>query len=659
MDLTTTVPRVQRSTVLALVVATSLVVWTGAPDTFGLPKATLVWIGAVVLAVAAVARVVWERTARLPRSPFSIALAVFVVAVAVTTIASPTLALSVVGEYTRYTGLLSYAAFVVVALTVLRTFDVDEAALLLRVVTVVLAVAGVFGFLQGRGVDPFGLDSGGLGSVGTMGNANTLAGLLAVAVPAAVWVALSGTSSTAWRVVGAGTALLGLAVAVDTGSFQGPAAAAPGTVAVLAIWATTDDGRRLVTRARQLGWVIPAAVVAVLVGAIGTLMAIPDGLRSGFVERGDFWRAALSMFGDNPVLGTGFDTYGQHFLAERPVGHAIRLPFVQAESAHSVPLNLLSGGGLLVGLAWLTIVLCTALALVRGLRRLDGEERLLLGGLGGAWIAYLLQAAVSFDVPALGLLHFVVAASIVAIGMPPHWIEIRLPGTAPRAIGRRGHQRHVVPTSTTFGIGVAVAIGLVLAWTATRPLRADLAAAHAQNQVEDGDAVGAAASLGRATDLAPWQGRYWVLRAQLAEASSEVFDAIEFARVATEREPGSSQYAVLAGRLEARYGDAAEAAALFEEALQRDPHNASVLTAIARFKASTGEIDEARDLLATATETSNDPFDIQMTSAEIERADGNLDAARAAYEAARALAPGNGAPLAGLQELDAEEESSP
>ena len=636
MDLSLVTPRWQRLIVLGLVAVTTVAFWTPAPDAFGLPKATLLWIGTLALAALGAARVLWERTIRLPRSPWAIAVAALVVAVVVTTLASPTLALSVVGEYNRYTGLLSYVSFAIVGLVVIRTFDVDEAALLLRGLTALVAVVGAYGLLQVLDLDPYEFGVQDIGAVGTMGNANIFAGFLAIAVPAAVWQALSETSTRGWRLAGAAVAALALAVAIGTRSFQGPGAAIPGALVVFAVWSTTDAGGRVrASIGARAGWArraVPAIVgVCAAAGVAVSALVARDGLRDGLVERGDFWRAALSMFRSNPVLGTGFDTYGQHFLAERPEGHATRFFYVQAESAHSVPLNLLAGGGLLVAAAWLALVGLTGWGLARGLRRLEGEERLLLGGLGGAWLAYLIQAAVSFDVPALGLLHLVLAGSIIAIGWPPHWIERRLPGPVPRAVGRRGHQRQVMPRSTVIGLAVIVGATVVGMWWALRPLRADLAAGRAQEHIEAGDVSAATTSLQRATALAPWQGRYWLLRAQLAEANQEVFDAIGFAEEAARREPGSSQYALLAARLIARYRTSDEAAPLFEAALRRDPHNLEVITAVASGLAAV-DADRAVELAREVERRAPNRADLLLTLGKAQLAAGDVESARDTFD---------------------------
>lgn len=658
MDLSVFVPRSQRVLVLALMVGTSLALWTRAPDTFGLPKATILWIGAIALLGLELVRAVWSRELAVPRSPWALALGAFVVAVIVTTLASPHLALSIVGEYTRYTGLLSYLAVAVTALVVLRTFDVDEAAFALRTLAALAGVVATYGVLQWLKTDPIdwpGVSDG--VAIGTLGNTDLFAGFVGIGTAAAAWTALSGTNSRRVRWAACLAALVALVGTVASRSFQGPAAAVPGLLFVVGVWATTDDGvaarGRIATRLGA-GRTALRAVAGVIVaaGAVAAVVFMRSALRNGLVERGDFWRAALNMFRDRPVTGVGFDTYGQHFLAERPVGHAARFLFTQAESAHSVPLNLLAGGGALVALAWLALVVLTAWALVKGLRRLDGEERLLLGGLGGAWIAYLVQASVSFDVPELLLLHGILAASIVAVGAPSRWWRLGLPGQPPHVRGRGPRATLVAAPSTWVVAGVLSVVGLVGAWLVTRPLRADLDSGRAAREAKAAHADPALSSVEDATGLARWQGRYWLQRAQLSEAAQAVFDATDFAEEAARREPGSSQYALLAGRLNMKYRDDAHAARWFRAAVERDPNNPEVLGEVAAFEAKTDPV-RARIHAEHAVAVAPNDYVAWYGMGAVEEADGDRAAALKAYERSFSIAtnyPPTAAALARLRD---------
>jgi O-antigen ligase len=76
-------------------------------------------------------------------------------------------------------------------------------------------------------------------------------------------------------------------------------------------------------------------------------------LDASLSERREFWSAGVGIFRDNPVLGTGLDTYAHHFLAYRPASHARVNLIATTDAPHSVPLGMFTNGGVILGLAWL------------------------------------------------------------------------------------------------------------------------------------------------------------------------------------------------------------------------------------------------------------------------------------------------------------------
>ena len=90
---------------------------------------------------------------------------------------------------------------------------------------------------------------------------------------------------------------------------------------------------------------------------------------SGLEQRFAFWRTSLSIFASNPIAGTGLETYPAHFTAHRPLSHAIEYEKVLSDSPHSVPLGLLSGGGLLLTVTYWTLM---AVILRSGVRAVRG-----------------------------------------------------------------------------------------------------------------------------------------------------------------------------------------------------------------------------------------------------------------------------------------------
>ncbi len=642
------IERLERSLVLGLLAVVPVAFWRPIPDAFGLPKASLVIVVATVLGGLVLARVVWERELRIPVTPLTWALGAFLAVAGLATVTSPYPMLSVVGEYSRYTGLASYAAYALVATVILTTCTLSDVRRLVWSVVGALAVVSAYGLVQVLHLDPYEWPQSREILFSTLGNANFLAGFLAVGAPLAAYGVVTDRPIDRRLRVGFGLlTLLAAALAYQTHSFQGPMAVAAGlgfVVVALAVvrrdaWLQPLERRGV---SRRVATTVSAG--AVLAGSAVVVAAGILGLGQGLIERSAFWRAALRMFGSRPVLGVGMDLYSQFFLRDRPAGHAIDFGFSRAEAAHDLPLNMLAGGGLLLAAAYLAVVVVVAVALVQGLRRTDGDRRALLIALGGAWVAYQVQSLVSIDVPALALLHFVLAASIIVVAVDPPLYVARL----------RGRPGIATPTTWMVGaaIGAVVVAGLVVG---TRPFRAEVAAAAA-SRAKSPEA--ADADLRRAIELAPWQGRYRNYRTQLHERFGDHAVALESAREALRREPGSSQFALVLAHLEGAYGQPAAAIRAYRHAVRIDPHNPEVLleAAVAETKPA-GDLDRALRLAehAAASRPGDPRFDVVV--ADVHLARGDVDGAVRLYDAILARNPGYPQAVTGMARVKAQASS--
>jgi O-Antigen ligase len=106
--------------------------------------------------------------------------------------------------------------------------------------------------------------------------------------------------------------------------------------------------------------------------------------------RTDYWRVAWRDFVDHPLLGSGAGSYERFWIRDRPNAF-------YARDAHNLYLEVLAEMGP-VGLALLAIALGTPLVAAVRLRR-----RPLAAAVAGAYVAYLLHAAIDWDWEMAGL----------------------------------------------------------------------------------------------------------------------------------------------------------------------------------------------------------------------------------------------------------------
>jgi hypothetical protein len=319
--------------------------------------------------------------------------------------------------------------------------------------------------------------------------------------------------------------------------------------------------------------------VAFAAVAVGLATGAGPGARvvsaESLTARKWYWHAALEMWRQHPLTGVGPGRYGAYYRAVRTGEAAAANNY--SDAAHSVPLHRLATGGLAVALPYLVMVAVVAVALLRGLSRLDGEARLLLAGIGGAWLAYQTQSLVSIDEPALAVTHWLLAPLVVLLGWPPRPLIRLLPGA--RLVQPRGRRAAslpptLVPNWSPVSIAVTSVLSLVALfalWWVSGPLRADRAARVAAVALAAGKGNDALAHLDKATAGSPSTASYWLRRGKFLEQVRQQPLAKASYDAGLRHDPRSFDVLVAAAQLAKAQGDTA-ALGRYEAGLHRvDP----------------------------------------------------------------------------------------
>jgi hypothetical protein len=345
-------------------------------------------------------------------------------------------------------------------------------------------------------------------------------------------------------------------------------------------------------------WVrLVSVLVTVTVGGVLVGGRVLDQLESGLEQRFAFWRTSLSIFASNPLVGTGLETYSAHFTAHRPLSHAIQYEYVLSDSPHSVPLGLLSGGGLLLAVAYAGLMMVILWAGVRAARRSGGSERLMYGAVLSSWIAYQVQSSVSMDVPGLLYTQWILAGVLLAGGArtSPRRLVLSWATGGPRnRAGRldRIYWRKVGAAS------LSASLFVLLLGPLTAPVRADRAAYRAQQALDREDYQSAGDELLSAIDLQRHNGFYSDGMALVYEESGlSVLAFKELDRGARLR-PGNQNAAMNAARAALRIGRLDEGLAWLRLAASYGEFTGEVLTESAKHFVLLGRRYEAEQLLA-------------------------------------------------------------
>jgi O-antigen ligase len=332
-------------------------------DAFGVPKLALLFLLIPLAAAGPIVNMAMGSSAapRPVRRPDITALAFAALAVVAWAVSGAP-GHNLLGEPLQYQGLLPLLLYVTTYS--LARFALRDPVGLQRLfggITIAGGLVGAYAVLQQIGLDPIwnALDRGRVFS--TLGQANSLASFLVIAVPASVALIVTGGKSVrAFAVLALILILAALLLTLSRGGYLGLGAEALLVLAMLA------SSRRIAVR-RPHGWrrvgQTGIAIVIVLVAlvaltptrglierAVQRAASAVDLQETSIQDRLDLWAVGLRITLDHPVAGTGPDSYALIFPVYRdatlPPTRAGFMARFRPESPHNVYLALGSELGL-------------------------------------------------------------------------------------------------------------------------------------------------------------------------------------------------------------------------------------------------------------------------------------------------------------------------
>jgi hypothetical protein len=225
---------------------------------------------------------------------------------------------------------------------------------------------------------------------------------------------------------------------------------------------------------------------------LGTLNQGPLGdilYKVSVRQRGFYWRAAWEMMTANPIFGVGIDSFGDWYFPFRSENAAFYTPLTQSNSAHSIFLDLGSGGGFPLYLINISLVLLTFIVGVKYLIR-NKEFNWAFAAIFGAWIAYQAQSVISINQLGVGVWGWTLMGLIVGMEFNSRdkSSEAVSANTQNRGrIVRKTKEKSFMSSPQTLGAVVGLIFGLLIAlpnFSADRNYRVAAASGDAQTLVD-------------------------------------------------------------------------------------------------------------------------------------------------------------------------------
>ena len=390
-------------------VFTTLAIWTKLEDPINLPKMFVLVLSAAAVLGLALPAFLSVRKFSSPVQRIGLGLlALLALGLLVATVTTDVKYTAIFGEFHRNNGFLSYLAMIILMASATLVFNLKSVNRYFTFLGITGLVLSFYGLLQGIGADPVGWKIDYNPFITTLGNPNFTSGFLGLAGIAILYLALDAKKRN-YQIIYAVGLLADLYILWRSGSIQGVFGFAIGAavIVLVKIWLVNRKyGQASLLIAAVLG--TPVALAVLNVGPLASRL-YQGTLRNRF----DYWNAAIGMFKDHPIFGVGIDRFGEYYRE-----YAVQNQVVQGQmtdNAHSIYLQLLATGGLILFIPYILLVLFVTLFGFKALIKSQGDEKFKVAALFGIWLATIVVNVVTVDNLGVGVWFWITGGVLVAV----------------------------------------------------------------------------------------------------------------------------------------------------------------------------------------------------------------------------------------------------
>ena len=360
------------------------------------------------------------------------------------------------GTSSRNTGTLAYIAL---ALLMLASAVSASRRVLQRYSISLVAVGSIlslYGILQSRGVDFYEfnnvLESN---AFGTFGNPNFQSAFMGITGSVALTLVCFSGANILIRLgllVFVGLALYNISLSSE----QGYLTLLAGFTSAVVIFLLSKKQRFLGYSALGLGAI---AGLVVLAGIFNKGPLADVIYKSSLQARSFYWEAAVRMMIDHPLFGVGMDGFGDWYRRSRTQEIADFNVGITADTAHNIPLDIGSGGGIPLLLIYLALVSLALISIIKILKRTTNLD-LVFTSVAAAWFAYQAQSLISINQLGIGVWGWSLTGLLIGYELHTRSPEKDSSSKAQRKVMKK-QQVSALAVVTSFifgGLGLAAAI---------------------------------------------------------------------------------------------------------------------------------------------------------------------------------------------------------
>jgi O-antigen ligase len=390
-------------------VFTTLTIWTKLEDPINLPKMfVLVLFAAIALGLAIPALLSAHKLSSKNQRIGLGLIGLFAIGLIISTVATDVKYTAIFGEYHRNNGALAYLAMIILMAAGSLVFNLKSVNRFFTFFGFAGLLLSFYGILQGIGADPVGWKIVYNPFITTLGNPNFTSGFLGLSSIAILYLVID-AKDRKHQVVYAAGLLASLYILWRSGSIQGVFGFAIGAAVIILakLW--------LINRLYgQIGLVLAFIAGTPLALAVLNIGPLANKLyQSTLQNRLDYWNAAIGMFKDHPFSGVGIDRFGEHYRQ-----YAVQNQVVQGQitdNAHSVYLQLLATGGLILFIPYILLVVFITFLGLKSVFKFQGKEKLKVSAVFAIWLGTITVNVVTIDNLGVGVWFWITGGVLVAV----------------------------------------------------------------------------------------------------------------------------------------------------------------------------------------------------------------------------------------------------
>lgn len=312
------------------------------------------------------------------------------------------------GRTGRGLGFITYFSLIVILLASAIFIKRSGLNKLLFWLVVSSGITSLYSLMQRFGLDVFQWETQTNGIIGTLGNPNFQGSFAAMAlVPALVYFWNSRTS----RVYSLIFSFVLIVTIVVCQSTQGYIAALASISIYLLIYTWYKGKPKFYT----LFILVFSAGLIALAGMLNKGPLATYLYKISVQSRGEMWRTAFNAANNNPLLGTGLDSFGDFSLLYRDQKAANGIAEF-TDNAHNFFLQFAATGGYPLAVVYLAIVLLSLYSFIK----LQREKNIFdknLAALFSAWLCFQLQSIISPASISTLTWNFIICGSLIGLSV--------------------------------------------------------------------------------------------------------------------------------------------------------------------------------------------------------------------------------------------------